>query len=162
MQYKVDVCSDCKKTLPIVNVKYGLCNTCNKNRLGKSPKQYSLQVSHSPSQVSKKQSVSNRLMKEMKDNITQQAIDEGEYYCRGCGCSGMNLDRSHNISIKQNKSLEHDPNNITLLCRSCHQKWESGNYLQMSSLLCFNDIMKYIFNVDRSVFWKIENKKIIN
>lgn len=160
MNLSIQVCIQCGNKAPIVNVKYGLCNNCNRQRLGSSTKTYIFKKS-SPNKISKKQSLSNYKMKEVKDNISQQAIDRDEYYCKGCGLGGVNLDRSHNVSISSNKSLQHDPNNITLLCRSCHEKWESGNYVKMSSLLCFSQIMNYLYDSDKTAFWKIKNKQVL-
>lgn len=158
MNLSARACTQCGNKAPIVNSKYGLCNSCNRQRLGSSTKTYSFKKS-TPNQVSKKQSFANRKMKAVKDNISKQALDEDDYYCKGCGCGGVHLDRSHSVSIKHNKSLEHDPNNITLLCRSCHDKWESGNYIKMSSLLCFQQIMDYLYNSDKMAYWKIKNKE---
>ena len=67
------------------------------------------------------------LLKKIKDEITDLNLKNGTYYCRGCGTQSEHLDRSHILSVAQRQDLKFDKENIDLLCRYCHMKWESGN-----------------------------------
>src|SRR5690606_14450969 len=75
--------------------------------------------------------------------------------CEGCGQYHSNLDYSHILSVKQRKDLELEKDNKNLLCRQCHENWESRNAQKMLSLECFYNNMKYIRSVDKERFWKI-------
>ena len=72
--------------------------------------------------------IDSRVRKAKKTKIQNMIISQGYIYCEDCGRSGgMPLDCSHDLSVdqcqKQGKSeLAYDTNNITIRCRSCHQK----------------------------------------
>lgn len=75
-----------------------------------------------------KQSVIDRLItKAKKQKVESQFDDHGYNFCEECGISsGTYLDCSHNVSVKKAKEqgkteLCFDVNNITMLCRKCHQ-----------------------------------------
>jgi hypothetical protein len=75
-----------------------------------------------------KQSVIERLISKAKEQKVRQQFDEYGYnFCEQCGISsGTYIDCSHNISVKEAKEtgrteLCYDINNITMLCRKCHQ-----------------------------------------
>ena len=75
-----------------------------------------------------KQSVIERLITKAKRYKVQQQFDEHGYnFCEECLISsGTYLDCSHDISVKKAKEngeteLCFDANNITMLCRRCHQ-----------------------------------------
>lgn len=81
-----------------------------------------------------KQSVIDRLITKAKaEKVRQQFEDYGYNFCEKCGISnGTYIDCSHNISVKEAKEtgrteLAFDVNNITMLCRSCHQKKDKLN-----------------------------------
>ncbi len=89
----------------------------------------------------------------VKNEVRQQAFDNNEYYCRGCG-KATGLDCSHNIGLGQTVTKATDKDNLTLLCHFCHSNWESNNFLLMSNLHCFQDLMKYLFRSDTERFEK--------
>ena len=75
-----------------------------------------------------KQSVIERLITKAKKTKVEQQFDENGYnFCEECGISsGTYLDCSHNISVKKAKEIGEtelcfDVNNISMLCRKCHQ-----------------------------------------
>ena len=75
-----------------------------------------------------KQSTIDRLITKAKANkVRNQFEDHGYNFCEKCGISnGTYIDCSHDISVKECKEngrteLAFDVNNITMLCRGCHQ-----------------------------------------
>ncbi|QIG62324.1 hypothetical protein [Tenacibaculum phage JQ] len=81
-----------------------------------------------------KQSVIDRLVRKAKEQKLMQQFDEHGYnFCEKCGVSnGTYLDCSHDISVndckKQGKTeLAFDVNNISVKCRTCHQKKDKLN-----------------------------------
>lgn len=75
-----------------------------------------------------KQSIIDRLITKAKKNKVQSQFDDHGYnFCEECGISsGTYLDCSHDVSVKKAKEegkteLCFDVNNITMLCRKCHQ-----------------------------------------
>lgn len=97
-------------------------------------------------------------LKKLKDSISNKAVKNGTYFCSGCGRGDEWLDRSHILSVKQRKDLELVEENIDLLCRSCHEKWESGNIVKMMSLNCWNRYIEYIRMNDEQKFYKLKYK----
>ncbi len=169
----MEKCSKCNHN-PIINQKYKLCDNCNYVRLHGETKQTVYSRNSSKNQL-KKQKVTNvpqlkrtplrtkvspnaDKLKQLKDSITQKAIDNGTYYCSGCGISDGHLDRSHILSVGQRKDLELVEENIDLLCRSCHEKWESGDVNKQIELNCFKKYVDFIYEHDSSKFWKMMGK----
>lgn len=170
------MCSGCKKNLFIVNKKYNLCDDCNYFRLHKITKQEALviqqrkyQEKYSKKQVTKvpiktkiytiKQSSSkDSSVKEklglLKKDIRLEAIQNDLHFCQGCG-KGVGLDCSHILSVKQRKDLELAKKNIDLLCRSCHESWESKNAIRLLKLDCLERYLEYIENEDREALVKL-------
>ena len=75
-----------------------------------------------------KQSVIERLITKAKKTKLENQFDEYGYnFCEECKISSSTyLDCSHDISVKKAKELGEtelcfDVNNITVLCRRCHQ-----------------------------------------
>lgn len=75
-----------------------------------------------------KQSVIERLITKAKAQKVKEQFEEHSYnFCEQCGKSnGTYIDCSHNESVKsckENGRVEKafDVNNITMLCRECHQ-----------------------------------------
>ena len=97
-------------------------------------------------------------LKKLKDSISNKAVQNGTYQCSGCGRGDEWLDRSHILSVKQRKDLELVEENIDLLCRSCHEKWESGNIVKMMSLNCWSRYIEYIRMNDEQKFYKLKYK----
>jgi 5-methylcytosine-specific restriction endonuclease McrA len=92
---------------------------------------------------------------EKKRIVRQQAERLDETYCKGCYRADCGLDTSHIISIAQRPDLATDINNISLLCRNCHVKHESGNIKLMLELNCFEKDMRYIYAHDETKFNKV-------
>lgn len=141
----------------IVNKKYNLCQNCNHERLHGETHQETLQkqqkkyvekyLSKPKSQqqikpTAKYQSRQQKLS-QVKKEIELEAIQDGSYYCKGCG-SGVACDKSHILSIKDFQDLELDKENIDLLCRKCHEKWESRDIQQILTLECFDRYMEFM------------------
>lgn len=159
-------CSKCNKNYPIVNKKYNLCNDCNYLRLnGKSRvevyaerfKQKPIKIYHiksksRPRQQTEKEREIKRELSNVKLKIDLDAIQSNEYYCKGCGISYPGMDRSHILAVGEYKELELDPDNINLLCRSCHHKHESKDVVQMVMLNCFCSDMEYTKLHDYNTF----------
>jgi len=104
---------------------------------------------------SEKGKVIARKVAEMKAEVKMEALD-GEYAeCKGCGRHFQTIDASHKVPLSQSLALAANPENITLLCRDCHMKWENGTVPQMIELDCFVDDMHYLFDMDPERFWKI-------
>jgi 5-methylcytosine-specific restriction endonuclease McrA len=173
-------CNNCTKDKPIVNVKYGLCAGCNSIRLhGKSlgerqtesVKKYQQKfrdkvknettkiISWKPKQrtpvrqQTKKEAGIKSKLSALKKEIRLEAIQNNEYFCKGCGCT-EHLDCSHILSVGQFKHLELIRENIQLMCRKCHLIWESGTIEQQMNLLCFIDNVVFIYFYDKSSFNK--------
>ena len=75
-----------------------------------------------------KQSVIERLITKAKAQKVRQQFDEHGYnFCEDCKISsGTYIDCSHDVSVKKAKETSRtelcfDVNNITMLCRNCHQ-----------------------------------------
>lgn len=90
----------------------------------------------------------------LKTSIELEAIQSGEYYCKGCGKSQSGLDKSHILSVGQYKHLELLKANIQLLCRNDHIIWESGTIEQQMRLHCFVDNLRFIYTVEPLVHQK--------
>ena len=91
----------------------------------------------------------------MKNEAKKDAL-EGEFVqCRGCDQYFKTIDASHKVPESKSIALASNPNNITLLCRDCHSKWENGTVPKMIELKCFVDDMHYLFDMDPERFWKI-------
>lgn len=77
----------------------------------------------------------DRRVKKAKAQKLQQLLDEQNFFsCEECkhNGSGTKLDLSHDVSLKDAKErgeteLCWDVENLTLLCRSCHQKKDRLN-----------------------------------
>ena len=166
-------CNQCTKDLPIVNVKYGLCHSCNSVRLtGKTPAQRQAESvtkyrqkaantattktsgTHTPiKQQTAKESAVKKQLSELKKEIRLEAIQNNEYYCCGCGQTGL-LDCSHILPVGMFKHLELVKKNIQLLCRDCHRVWESSEIDQKMRLYCFVENMLFIKEHDLTTYNK--------
>lgn len=81
---------------------------------------------------------------------------EGDFLqCGGCGEYHKRLDASHKIPLSQSIALSAEPENIRLLCRSCHDVWEHWQMPALVSLHCFFEDMEYLRANDLERFFKI-------
>lgn len=166
MQLKIEKCSCCEKTRPIVNRKYLLCNECNGKRLHNDTDQKEdSSGSERPRTVLKRTPIKRKVYK-IKQITTRKAkvrkelgLVKAAVESRDCGiclgCAGIGGDKSHILSIAQHQALELMEENIQLLCRECHMKWESWNVEKMTSLLCFEDNMRFIETHSTSTFYRV-------
>lgn len=153
----INICKGCKKPKFIVNKKRFLCDDCNCIRLhGKSRLELTIQnskpISRSSIKIASGTSKSNReieikkTLKLLKESIHKDNQNHNTYNCQGCGISGytVHLDCSHILSVKQRKDLELIKDNIQLLCRNCHNDWESWEIKKMLNLHCFKSNLDYL------------------
>ncbi len=156
MQLKIQECSGCSKTLPIVNRKYMLCNVCNRKRLQgeesglKRPlKRTPLKSRKRVNSVSIKQKEKNKSIKATYDLMSKIR----EHVCTGCGTT-KNLSHSHIIPRSRRSDLVDNIENITYHClvkdgsRGCHDVWEHGTLEERKTLNDYTALMKYIKKVD--------------
>jgi 5-methylcytosine-specific restriction endonuclease McrA len=183
------LCSGCSLPKPIQNKKHNLCTDCvfKKNHNGLTQAEvYSereksrasiksinkIEVINSTNIVKKskrkkKTKSSQQLRQEeidiqiklLKEQIRQEAINNDNYHCVGCMKTSYILDCSHIISVKQEKSLELVKENIQLLCRDCHIKWESWEFEKMSSLYCFKSNLEFIKDHSTKTYYRILSKE---
>ena len=81
-----------------------------------------------------RKSVVDSLIRKAKgEKVRQQYEENGYNHCESCGISnGTYLDCSHDIPVKKcqeegKTELAFDVENITILCRECHQKKDGLN-----------------------------------
>lgn len=166
-------CSKCNKAKPIVNKSKWLCDDCNFERLhngvsraqvykeraserveAKVPRTIRAKFKPVKQQTSTEAEIKRKLHS-LKSLIEQKAIDGGVHYCWGCGRIEISYDKSHILSVKQRKDLELDEDNINLFCRTCHEKWESGDIQKMIVLNSFESDLLYIQKHDSKRYNKI-------
>ena len=145
-------CSKCNKPKPIINKKHWLCMDCNFERLHKGVSRVEIYKERAKDRVefktprivrtkinqqTSKEKTIKKELSEIKKSIDQEAIENGTYFCQGCGKSNGLLDKSHILSVGQRKDLELDKENMNLFCRECHTNYESGNMEKMIILNSF-------------------------
>lgn len=104
---------------------------------------------------SKKGKETYKTMLAVKKELRESAQNEDSYFCAGCLKTNIQLDCSHIISVAQRPDLQHEKENISLMCRKCHEKHESGDVEKMTSLACFMHDIEYIYKNDETKFNKI-------
>jgi len=88
-----------------------------------------------------------------KNRLREVAADGQSFVsCGGCGGFFKNLDCSHKISLSKSAQLASAPENIRLLCRQCHLRWESLNANERIELKCFVQDMRFLFDFDQAGF----------
>ena len=90
----------------------------------------------------------------LKREIEMEAVQNNEYFCKGCGISKAGLDKSHILPVGQFKHLELVKENIQLLCREDHIIWESGTIDMQMNLNCFVDNVCFIHIYDKVQYQK--------
>jgi hypothetical protein len=165
-------CSGCNKDYPIQNKKYNLCSDCvfAKNHEGKTRAEvYGAKIAQKPRKIyefkrsapiqqTKREKRVKTKLSALKTGIELDAVQSEEYYCKGCGISYLGLDKSHILSVGQFKGLELDAENIDLLCRDCHNAWESGDIQRQGELLCFERYLLYTQKHSDEYFSKLIHK----
>lgn len=162
-------CSKCESAIfAYANVRYKLCVPCNWSRLHngkdyttemrKKQKEYQNRaIERQKAKIltttpKKKLPIPQRSLKgieqhkellKVKHEVRQAAFDNDEYYCKGCG-KATGLDCSHNVGVGQTSELSKDYDNLVLLCRLCHIKYESNDPKLMNELLCIDLILEYL------------------
>jgi len=167
----IDFCKNCGDKTFIVNKKYYLCNTCNKERLTRintkiSKKKESVANRRKPIKKQKIRQVSrkeNRNKEKLKTTYT--IIDDTrECRCEGCGQATF-LSHAHLIS-QRNKKYQNEEENIVYHCMErvfpdmygtmgCHERWESGQWKKIITLNNYKEHLKYIKERDPIKYRKI-------
>lgn len=98
--------------------------------------------------ISKKQSVINRRLKKVYEEI---AYDRSQF-CTGCGTHDT-LTHSHIIPRSRRSDLVTDKRNITYHCLQCHNKWEGKQRIE---LMDYERNMEYIKEVDIEYYYLIQ------
>lgn len=93
----------------------------------------------------------------LKNEIRLDAVQNNEYFCKGCGCAGA-LDCSHILSVGKFKHLELVKENIQLLCRVCHLRWESNCIDMQMALNCFENNLIFIATQDQEAYQKFKTR----
>jgi hypothetical protein len=120
-----------------------------------SPKIYPIRRSAKPiRQQTKKEAGIKSQLSAVKKDIELEAVQNNEYFCKGCGKSHVGLDKSHILSVGQYKQYELFKANMQLMCRDCHKIWESGTIEEQMGLLCFVDNLQFIFTLEPLVHQK--------
>ena len=166
-----DFCKKCRDKSFIVNKKYYLCNSCNKDRL----------LSISTITLKKKESVTDRRKPIKKQRIKQVSRKESrnkkelkqtyaiiddirERRCEGCDQKEF-LSHAHLIS-QRNKKYQNEEKNIVYHCMErilpdkygtmgCHQRWESGQWDKIITLNNYKEHLSYIKERDPIKYRKI-------
>lgn len=105
--------------------------------------------------MSEKGKAAAKKVSKMKADAKSEALEGGCVQCKGCNRYFKTIDASHKVPLSQSLALAANPENITLLCRDCHLKWENGTVPKLIELDCFVDDMRYLFDADPERFWKI-------
>ena len=84
--------------------------------------------------------------------VCEDIYIERPHKCEACGLPTERLDFSHVIRRSRNASLVADKQNIRLHCRSCHDKWDSGNVEKMMECRDFDENINYIYEKARDLF----------
>lgn len=175
-------CEICSKAKPIVNKKYGACDDCNYFRIHGVTKQEAMKGKQAEwmkkmqqkqiqrqlatpkkptapikQQTSKESSIKTKLAC-IKREIDLEEVQNGTYFCKGCGHSHVGLDKSHILSVGLYKHLELVKENMQLMCRKCHTIWESGTIEEKMELLCFAANLLIIQKYDIEAYNKLITK----
>lgn len=97
-------------------------------------------------------------LSKLKNDIRLEAVQNNEYFCKGCGKGGKYLDCSHILAVGYRKDLELCKENIQLLCRRCHSHWESMDIILMMALDCFKSNLAFIKKHDTLMYRKLRTK----
>lgn len=85
---------------------------------------------------------------------------ERPHFCTGCN---KKLDHeakahyfSHIIPKGRRKDLKLEKDNIVLECIECHTLWETGSMEKKRKMLNFEHKLKYVENLDYSMYYKMK------
>ena len=138
-------CKKCKKDYKIVNKYYGLCLSCNNERLhgSKYGKTYN-GIKRSRKSNSNDEAKLRRQKRIDADEVFyEKCFNMSDHKCEECGVNlptefrdeeGRVIARwrySHIIAKSIAPELRHDVNNINHLCIECHTKWDFGDKKSM-------------------------------
>lgn len=87
----------------------------------------------------------------LKAEIELEALQDGTYYCKGCGgarCNNSGLDKCHILPIGRYKQLELVKENLELMGRPCHEIWDSGTLEEKKELLNYDHMMSIVLKYD--------------
>ncbi len=134
-------CKECGSAY-VVNRTYKLCQYHNNIRLHGKP--FPIKK---PIKQKKKMNLNNSIREEMRDS-------DGLLTCEGCGLRRKHLDVSHLIPISIRKDLEEDNRNLQPLCRDCHVIWEHGEKKDKEILICYNNNLNLIKQLDMKYYFR--------
>ena len=90
-------------------------------------------------------------------NIMAELMSEHDGLCTGCG-GRRPLDPSHIIRRSLAPHLVTNKNNIKPHCRTCHNKWDSGDLWQMIELWDFFDNLEAIEKIEPKYYMVISHR----
>lgn len=151
MDIKIDVCSRCSHSLPIVNKKYYLCETCNHLRLHGKTYQEKIYEREKTKCITivKKHKVSNRNRIKRQQVLDLDRTTYEQVFCTLPNCCeecqvllNTNFDDhsgrivaiwqySHILSKGAYPEFRHNPKNFNRLCLEHHNQWEFGDRQSM-------------------------------
>lgn len=114
-------------------------------------------------QTTKEASV-KQLLSKLKAEIEIEALQDGTYYCQGCGgarCNNTGLDKCHILSVGQYKHLELVKENITLMGRKCHEIWDSGRLEEKKQLLNYEHMLSIALKYDELFYNRLSDNNSI-
>lgn len=160
VQMKILKCKGCGNVKPIVNVKYGLCSECNKQRLNAE----SSKPTKTPKPIKKTSLKRLETLKRDKETYFE-VFQSKEPVCEGCGCLLPNVfeandqiiaiwQYSHILSKGSFPELRHNPKNFNRLCFKCHQIWEFGGEEGRKELSCYDKNQEIISELYESIHKK--------
>jgi 5-methylcytosine-specific restriction endonuclease McrA len=104
---------------------------------------------------SKKGKIKAAEITRVKKLLKSESSDGTFSQCGGCLQYHRRLDASHKIPISQSIARAAEPENIRLLCRSCHEVWEHWKMPALVNLHCFDEDMEYLRANDWERFSKM-------
>lgn len=114
--------------------------------------------------VSSEQAVINRELSALKKEIEIEALQDGTYYCQGCGgarCNNTGLDKCHILPIGRYPELQLIKEILTLMGRKCHEIWDSGTLEEKKELLNYDHMMSIVLKYDELWYNRLCNNNPI-
>jgi len=114
-----------------------------------------------PRKPIKKKSDKQVLIDKTIAKIKVKLLIKHNFTCQGCGRMFKNpsfLDLSHIIRRSARPDLQTNIKNCTILCRDCHQKYDSGIIEQQITLDDFDITLEVIETLDELYFNRIMEK----
>lgn len=113
--------------------------------------------------VSSEQAIINKELSALKKEIEIEALQDGTYYCQGCGgarCNNTGLDKCHILPIGRYPHLQLIKEIMILMGRKCHVIWDSGSPEEKEELLCYDYMMAIVKKYDELWYNRLLNKLV--